>query len=58
VQVGSAGSSVAKLDQSIALMTQYSAAALDSSGPASNTVFQGVSQESLAPTLTQTHQVS
>jgi hypothetical protein len=45
----------AALDQSMTLMTQYSAAATDTSNVSSSTVFQGVNQESLAPTLTQTH---
>jgi hypothetical protein len=56
VATGSATSSLtAALDQSMTLMTQYSAAATDTSNVSSSTVFQGVNQESLAPTLTQTH---
>jgi hypothetical protein len=51
-------SATAALDQSMTLMAQYSASAPDTSNVASITAFQGTNQENLAPTLTQTHQVS
>jgi hypothetical protein len=54
VKAGSAGS-VAKLDKSMALMTQYSAAEPGTSNTAASSVFQDASRENPAPTLTQTH---
>jgi len=50
--------SVRTLDQSMALMTQYSAGASDALGAGASTVPQGANQESTAPLLTQTHQLS
>jgi hypothetical protein len=55
VKAGSGGSSsAATLDRSMALMTQYSAAAPDTEA-AGTTAFRDTNQENAAPTLTQTH---
>ncbi|MDQ8728060.1 Ig-like domain-containing protein [Bradyrhizobium sp. LHD-71] len=52
-------SAVAQMDRALDMMTQYSATTLAASNSAPNGVFnQAGSQDSLTPTLTQTHQLT